>query len=74
VSQKKASRAELLRRLVGKTIKGVRFTNGDGCSVDLQFTDGSMFVFLIDIRPEADAVFYKNENDEGSALHLRSDP
>jgi hypothetical protein len=73
MSQKRASRAVLMTRLVGKTIKTVRFTNGDGCSVDLEFTDGTSFAFLIDIRPQADAVFYENETDEGTVLHLEED-
>jgi hypothetical protein len=52
--------SDLLR---GKTIQTVKFTKGDGVAVDLGFTDGTAFSFLIDIRPAASAVFFKTGQD-----------
>lgn len=62
----------------GHKVKAHRIVGGvpkcDGVAVDLGFTDGTAFSFLIDIRPAASAVFFKTGQDaEGFGVSFQEE-
>lgn len=58
-----------LKKIIGKTIKECSVTEheaSDSCFyivVELNFTDSSMFSFMLRNKPEVHGIFFKNDDD-----------